>query len=400
MTTRKTLDALLAEEDDLGLLDVRPAAPRVATEEMRIEQNFEEILVFVDRHGYPPGKGGKEHRASGAEKTLEMRLRAMRGKPQLAERLRPLDRHGLLATIELTKPSSLDELLDSDDELLRDVNESIFTLRHVRKPSARPDKVSERVVCADFNSFKPMFDQVAADLVSGDRTAMRFKNEQEIEAGGFFVLNGVMAYVAEVKDPHVRNGKRNARLRVVFENGTEGQNLLRSLATELYKDPSGRRISEPNAGSLFDAAPTTEIIPSPPGRVTGYIYVVRSLSADPAIRQLGNDLYKIGFTTGSIDDRVRGAKDDPTFLLAPVHLVRSYDAIDMSVSKFENLIHRFFVDACLDIEIPDRFGRPFRPREWFLLSIETVERAVEMLVDGSIVHHRYDRRSGLIRAIG
>lgn len=399
MTTRQTLDALLAEEDDLGLLDVKPAAPRIATEEARIEQNFEEISGFIDRHGFLPGKGGEGRRASPAEKTLEMRLRAMRGKPELVERLRPLDRYGLLRALDFPPPSSLEELLDSDDELLKDLNESLFTLRHVREPSARPDKVSERVACVDFDIFKPLFDQVALALASGDRTTMRFKNEQEIEAGGFFVLNGVMVYVAEVKDPHVRNGKRNARLRVVFENGTEGQNLLRSLATELYKDPSGRRISEPNAGPLFDSAQTTETIPSSPGRVTGYIYVARSLSSDPAIRRLGNDLYKIGFTTGAIDDRVRGAKDDPTFLLAPVQLVRSYDAIDMNVSKFENLIHRFLADACLDIEIPDRFGRPFRPREWFLLSIETVERAVEMLVDGSIVYHRYDRQSGLIRTI-
>ncbi|MFX8215234.1 GIY-YIG nuclease family protein, partial [Acinetobacter baumannii] len=77
--------------------------------------------------------------------------------------------------------------------------------------------------------------------------------EQEIEAGGFFILNGVMVYVAEVRDPHIRNGKRNARLRLIFDNGTEGQNLLRYLATQLYKHPNGRRISDPNAGPLFGA---------------------------------------------------------------------------------------------------------------------------------------------------
>lgn len=397
--TRKTLDELLAEEDDLDLLNVKPAVSKVAPEESRIEQGFEEISVFVDRHGFPPGDGPKERRVSPAERTLAMRLRAMRGKPELAERLHPLDRHELLRDVEPPPPSSLDELLDSDDELLNDPNESIFALRHVHRPKARPDKVSERVACAEFEKFKPLFDRVAADLASGERKTMRFKNEQEIEAGWFFVLNGVMAYVAEVNDPHVRNGKKNARLRLVFENGTEGQNLLRSLATELYKDPAGRRISEPNAGPLFDPTPTTETVSAPVGRVTGHIYVARSLSPDPAIRELGNDLYKIGFTSGSVDDRLRGAKDDPTFLLAPVHLVRSYDAIDMNANRFEHLIHRFFADACLNIEIPDRFGKPFRPREWFLLSIDVVERAVEMLTDGSIVHHRYDRRTGEIRQI-
>lgn len=397
--TKKTLDELLAEEDDLDLLNVKPVVSKVVSGDARIELGFEEILAFVDHNGFSPGEGPEGRRVSPAERTLAMRLRATRGKPELAERLRPLDRHGLLRDAEPPPPSSLDELLDSDDELLNDPNDSLFALRHVRKPAARPDKVSERVACADFETFKPLFDRVVADLALGERKTMRFKNEQEIEAGGFFVLNGVMAYVAEVNDPHVRNGKRNARLRLVFENGTEGQNLLRSLATELYKDPAGRRISEPNAGPLFDSAPTTETLPAPVGRITGRIYVVRSLSPEPAIRKLGHDLYKIGFTSGSLEDRLRGAKDDPTFLLAPVHLVRSYDAIDMSANRFEHLIHRFFADACLDIEIPDRFGKPFRPREWFLLSIEIVERAVEMLVDGSIVRHRYDRRSGEIRPI-
>ena len=397
--TKKTLDELLAEEDDLDLLNVKPAVSKIASDESRIEQGFEEISDFVDRNGFPPGEGPEGRRVSPAERTLAMRLRATRSKPELAERLNPLDRHGLLRDVEPPSPSSLDELLDSDDELLNDPNESIFSLRHVRRPAARPDKVSERVACTEFEAFKPLFDRVAADLASGERNTMRFKNEQEIEAGGFFILNGVMAYVAEVNDPHVRNGKRNARLRLVFENGTEGQNLLRSLATELYKDPAGRRISEPNAGPLFDPTPTTETISAPVGRVTGHIYVVRSLSHDPAIRKLGNEFYKIGFTSGSLDDRLRGAKDDPTFLLAPVHLVRSYDAIDMNANRFEHLIHRFFADACLDIEILDRFGKPFRPREWFLLPIDVVERAVKMLVDGSIVHHRYDRDTGELRQI-
>lgn len=396
---KKTLDELLAEEDDLDLLNVKPAISKAVSEESRIEQGFEEISVFVDHHGFPPGEGPEGRSVSPAERTLAMRLRATRGKPELAEHLRPYDRHELLRDVEQSTPSSLDELLNSDDELLNDPNESIFSLRHVRRPAARPDKISERVACSEFETFKPLFDRVAADLASGERKTMRFKNEQEIEAGGFFVLNGVMAYVAEVNDPHVRNGKRNARLRLVFENGTEGQNLLRSLATELYKDPAGRRISEPNAGPLFDPTPTSETMPPPVGRVTGHIYVVRSLSPDPTIRKLGNNLYKIGFTNSSLDVRLRGAKDDPTFLLAPVHLVRSYDTIDMNASRFEYLIHRFFADACLDIEIPDRFGRPFRPREWFLLSIDLVERAVEMLVDGSIVRHRYDHQTGEIRQI-
>ena len=234
--------------------------------------------------------------------------------------------------------------------------------------------------------------------MTGKRKSMKFANEQEIEAGGFFILHGVMVYVAEVNDPHIRNGKRNARLRLIFENGTEGKNLLRSLATELYKDPSGRRLSEPNAGPLFDPAPTTTTVAGPNERITGCIYIVRSLSPSPEIAKLDGQLFKIGFTTGSFEDRIRGAKDDPTFLMAPVHPVRTYDAINLNANKFENLMHRFFADARLDIEIMDRFGKPFRPREWFLLPLPVIEAAIAMLLDGTILRHRYDAAAGEIVA--
>lgn len=117
---------------------------------------------------------------------------------------------------------------------------------------------------------------------------------------------------------------------------------------------------------------------------------VRSHSPSPEIAKLDGQFFKIGFTTGSFEDRIRGAKDDPTFLMAPVHPVRTYDAINLNANKFENLIHRFFAEARMDIEVMDRFGKPFRPREWFLLPLPVIETAIAMLIDGTILQHRYD----------
>src|ERR1041384_207798 len=111
------------------------------------------------------------------------------------------------------------------------------------------------------------------------RKAIPFANEQEISAGEFFILNGVLVYVAGVGETHIRNGKKNARLRLIFDNGTEGNNLLRSLATELYKDPNGRRVTTTDMGPLFTNAPATA------DTATGMIYVVKSLSSDPDIRK-------------------------------------------------------------------------------------------------------------------
>lgn len=389
---RQTLDELLAESDDLGLLDVKPHPVNTSTDAVRIQQAFEEINVFVDRHHFGPGERQAGEKVSVSERTLQVRLKTYRENSDITEQLKEVDRHGLLTTkaTQPLPPTCLDDILDLDDELLSEASEDIFTFRHARPAAARPDKISERKPCEDFEQFKPLFDQAAADLVTGKRKSMKFANEQEIEAGGFFILHGVMVYVAEVNDPHIRNGKRNARLRLIFENGVEGKNLLRSLATELYKDPSGRRLSEPNAGPLFDPTPTIATVVGPNERITGCIYVVRSLSSSPEIAKLDGQLFKIGFTTGSFEDRIRTAKDDPTFLMAPVHPVRSYDAINLNANKFESLMHRFFAEARLDIEIMDRFGKPFRPREWFLLSLPVIETAIAMLLDGTILRYRYD----------
>ncbi|HGF4014073.1 GIY-YIG nuclease family protein [Burkholderia cenocepacia] len=390
MVTRKTLDELLSEEDSSGLLDVRPKVRAATDETSRARAQFEEINTFVDRMGFGPGQGPAERKMGVSERALQMRLRAYQNNPTLIEELRGLDRHGLLGSAR-PDPKSLDDILGAGDDLLDDPHADLFHLRHVKPSAAKPDMVSERVPCEDFDTFRPLFDKAAADLSSGVRRSMRFANEQEIEAGSFYILNGVMVYVAEVRDPHIRNGKRNARLRVIFDNGTEGQNLLRSLATELYKDPNGRRISDPNPGPLF-TAPTTEVAREavPKERVTGRIYVVRSLSTQPEIARLDGQLFKIGFTTGSVETRLRAAADDPTFLMAPVAPVMTYEAINLNVNAFERILHHLFAQARLDIEIKDRFGKPIKPREWFLLPISIIEQAVPMIVDGSILGYRYD----------
>lgn len=395
MATKKTLDDLLSEEGDSELLRVKPKAAKASDADARARAQFEEINVFVDRNGFAPGQGPEGRKIGVMERSYQARLRAYAEDPSLRAAVSSLDRHGLLASAEdKPPPASLDDILASGDPLLDDPNEGIFDLVHAKAAPAKPEMVSERVPCKDFDQFKPIFDKAASELASGVRRSMRFANEQEIEAGGFFILNGVMVYVAEVRDPHVRNGKRNARLRLIFDNGTEGQNLLRSLATELYKDPNGRRISDPNPGPLFGSQPTSETrTESPQDRITGLIYVVRSLSSLPEIARLDGNLFKIGFTTGTLEARLRGAEDDPTFLMAPVKPVMSYQAVNLNANAFERLVHHFFGEARLDIEVKDRFGKAIKPREWFLLPLPIIEQAIPLIVDGSILRYRYDHRA-------
>ena len=196
-----------------------------------------------------------------------------------------------------------------------------------------------------------------------------------------------MVYVAEVGETHVRNGKKNARLRLIFDNGTEGNHLLRSLATELYKDPNGRRVTSTDMGPLFEDRPAEG------DTQTGMIYVVKSLSADPELRKLDGLLHKIGFTAGKMEIRIQSAKDDPTFLMAPVRPVATYTLYNINKVKLENLLHNFFAEARLDIEITDRFGKKVKPREWFMLPIDVISEAISRRRDGSITDYRFDSKT-------
>jgi hypothetical protein len=378
MARRPTLEEILSDDSDL--LDVKASASSATTEGQRVIDSLNEINRFVDRFKRRPGETDKP---SVSERGLRIKLNGLLNDASLRAVLLPYDRHGLLPAEACAAPKSLDDILD-DDDLLSTQQDDIFDLVHVRPSTAKPDEIAERQVCAEFGKFKPLFDQCVRDLSEGKRTAIPFANEQEIEAGEFFILNGVMVYVAEVGETHIRNGKKNARLRLIFDNGTEGNNLLRSLATELYKDSNGRRVTSTNMGPLFEDKPQEG------DTQTGMIYVVKSLSTDPEIRKLDGLLHKIGFTAGKMEVRIQSAKDDPTFLMAGVHPVATYTLYNIDRVKLEHLLHTFFAEARLNIEIADRFGKRIKPREWFLLPPEVISEAVSRLKDGSIVNYRYD----------
>ncbi|MEY9634091.1 hypothetical protein ABIF66_002320 [Bradyrhizobium japonicum] len=381
---KPTLDDLLKGSDPL--LNVKPPTARTASsEQQRVLDTFVEVNKFIDHYKRKPGDTDKP---SVSERALRMKLNGLLADPAVREVLTPHDRHALLVAAPVKQPQTLDEIFA--DDLLKTPQDDIFDLVHVKPAAAKPDEVAERQVCAEFEKFKPLFERCVREMAEGKRKAIPFANEQEIGAGEFFILNGVLVYVAEVGETHIRNGKKNARLRLIFDNGTEGNNLLRSLATELYKDPNGRRITTTDMGPLF-----TDTFAAGDAQ-TGMIYVVKSLSDDPEIRRLDGALHKIGFTSGKMEIRIQNAKDDPTFLMAPVHPVTTYTLYNIDRVKLEHLLHDFFASARLDIEITDRFGRKVRPREWFLVPSLIIGEAVARLKNGSIVNYRYDRDAGAL----
>lgn len=361
--------------------------------EERIIAGFEEIQRFTDEHGRAPQHG--EDRDI-FERLYAVRLDRLRALEECRLLLVPLDRQGLLSSAEDDAPATPAEEMDADAlmaELAGAAGASEITeLRHVRSTAEKraAEEIANREPCPDFERFKPLFEQVRIDLDSGVRTTRQFVKDAgflkaDIIEGQFFILGGQVAYVAEVGETfRAPNGETDARLRVVYSNGTESNLLRRSLQRALYKDEAGRRITEPSAGPLFAGESDDEDIAS------GTIYVLRSKSDHPLVSANRDVLHKIGVTGGDITRRLANARLDPTFLMAEVEVVATYTLYNINRVKLENLIHRIFAPAQLDIEIKDRFGNPIVPREWFLVPRFVVDDAVERIKDGSITDYIYD----------
>jgi hypothetical protein len=252
-----------------------------------------------------------------------------------------------------------------------------------------PDYIAQRESCRDFDQFEGAFKACHQDLRNGKRQLLQFANEQQIQQGQFFVLKGIMAYVAAVGEKEKKGGKVNARLRCIFENGTESAMLLRSLATELYKD--GRRVTE-HEDKLIDELEGIKKEDSQ----TGYIYVLKSLSSQPGIADQ-TDLYKIGYSSSSVEERIKNAKDEPTYLMAPVKIVTSFECYNLNPQKLELILHKFFGQVCLEVDVFDQNGKRYTPREWFIAPITVIEEAIRLVITGEIVGFKYDKEERLIR---
>ena len=378
------LDELAAE-----LAEFAPAEKKGgrSPREERIIAGFEEIQRFYDTHGRAPQHG--ENRDI-FERLYAVRLDRLRSLEECRSLLAPLDRQGLLADTVRTDMAPVETM--DDDELLAELEDGnaasdIMELRHVRTSAEKraAEEIANRARCEDFDRFKPLFEQVQHEIDTGIRETRPFELKAEIQAGSWFIVSGQKAYVAEAGEIFTNaQGRSDARLRVIFDNGTESNLLMRSLQRALNKDEAGRRITEPVAGPLFSSQQAEE------DQASGTIYVLRSKSDHPTVAANRELVHKIGVTGADVSQRVAGARLQPTFLMADVEIVATYKLFNIKRSKLESLIHRVFSAAQLNIEIKDRFGNPVVPREWFLVPLFIVDEVVGRIKDGTITEFRYD----------
>lgn len=382
---------IFAEEDTLGLLATKTTAPVRSSEEEIVVGQFAAINAFIDQHGFLPGSTDNGREPSLQEYGLEGNLTAFRENDSYHALLSGLDRHELIgvAAIVQALPTTIDAILASDDALLSSPAEEIFTLKHVSNTptsKASPDDIAKRRPCKEFERFAPIFAELKDDLKSGQRIAKPFERENSVVPGAFFILNGIISYVADVDNRQRQRNDRETRIRVIFDNGMEGNHLLRSFARMLYDDENGRQIIEKApevSGPLFTGQPDAGDF----GPVKGTVYVVESLSEDPNIVALKGRLYKIGFTTQDAAKRLSEAEKDPTFLCAKVQLRATFET-NFNPHKLEQLLHQFFAHANFQVEVT--LGRPVNPKEWFVVPLDVVEETVKRILDRSIVNYRYD----------
>lgn len=395
---RPTLDEIFEEPDEFGLLDVRLKPRGIRPPDLERDAGLvREVNDFYDRYGRLPNEDASDHD--------EMRLGTIwRG---LVGRADPdvfadVDRNGLLVThptetapavrdwrddpLEDEIPASLDDIFDEDDGV---VSEAFTQIRNVTPVAERhvPDHRAEFFPCPDFETFRPAFEELQADLEDGNReaSAVSLREVIDVQEGSYFIRNGLLAYIAEKAEMTARGGKRDHRLRVIFSNGTESDPLISSFRKALASDPTARVIHRPGVGPLDPDWEADHL------DLTGTIYVARSRSDQPAIAAVRDILLKIGVTTQDVQRRIADARNDPTFLLAPVDIVATYELRNLSRRKVEGLLHRFF-DAARprDLWIMDRFDRRIYPREWFYVLPEHVSQAVAAIRNGTLHELRYD----------
>lgn len=388
MDKQSVLDEIFGN-DPFGLLNIKPTNTSARNADERLLTSFEELNTFFEKNNREPKQGGgvQEHQ-------LYARLKSLRESPTKMEMLKSHDRFGLLI-YEAKEINSLDDILADDMlGLLDDDSEGLFDLKHVKDIDERAstDFVARRKPCKDFDQFEQLLKDVQKDLANGKRKLVEFKMGN-LRENTFYVHNGVLFLLKEIniskKDHYRADGTRvreDGRTRCIFENGTESNMLKRSVEKLLYAN--GKTVSE-NADRVADTFIEKFSNINENDQESGYIYILKSKSEKPEIKAIQN-LYKIGFSTVEVEERIKNASQEPTYLMADVRIIMTFKCYNMNTHKLEQLLHTFFGKACLSIDIFDKNGNRHTPREWFIAPLKIIEQAIELIISGNIINYRYD----------
>jgi len=388
-----TIDDIF-NDDDFGLLDSKAKTSTVKTDEDRLIDSFEEINVFFDKNNREPNS------SSMSEYGLLAKLKNFRQNEKQKKTLKPFDRHNLLGFVEMEK-QTIDDILNEEDDfglLDSDKDLDIFRFKHTPKPDERAesDFVARRKTMKekDFEKYETMFQKVHKEIKEGRRKIKPFKNiEKNLHVGDYYLMDGILLYLESAnlkqEETELDSGNRvriEGRTRTVFENGTFSNMLFRSLGKQIQKN--GKLITNTNEKLEQELFVNTGLVKEEDLQ-TGWIYVLKSKSTNAELSSIQN-LYKIGFASNSVDDRIKNAKNEATYLFADVKKIATYKVYNRNADKLENLLHRFFASACLDIDLFNEKGQRLNPREWFVVPFNVIEESIQLILNENIVNYEYD----------
>ena len=379
------------KEDKDELLNT-PNRPTVVSKDKQLVESFIEINSFFKTQNREPVSGENI-----SERKLAARLAQIKTDKELIKTLKPFDEYNLLG--EIKEIETIEDIFENDSSNILDISdeEELFDIKNFKLEKNRTDFVARRRTCKDFKKFRPMFETIHKDLKEQKRKLLEF-TEKDLNQGRFFILEGIMVYVDKVdlvtrefqdKTQGFRK-RQDSRIRCIFENGLESNMYFRSLQKLLYKD--GKRISETNEEAL-------EIFEKNLGSskdFTGYIYVLRSLSQKPEIKKIPN-FYKIGFSTNTVEERIKNCENEPTFLNDKIEIMSETPIYGYAVSKIENIIQSFFAAKRLDIEIADKNGYLVKPKEWFSVSLDIIHQSIKLLSENKLKDFVYDGQNDQIQ---
>lgn len=390
MINKDKILSKIFDDDPLGILNVKANVSNKVTSDERLEASFEEINKFVDENKREP----EPNIANISEYKLYSTLKGLRENPEKIEALNSLDKNSLLIKEE-KQINSVDDIFSDDSlNILEDNSEDIFNFKHTPKDFER-DKaefIGRRTKCKDFDNYEPRFKEVQNDLSLGKRKLIKFKFST-LREGSYYVHNGQLFLIESIDFTREHGFKeggarvfKDGRTRCIFENGTESNILLRTVEKNLYNN--GKAVTE-NVSKVLDEFNEQFSGVSEEDKESGYIYALKSKSKKEEISSIEN-LYKIGFCSTSVEERIKNAEKQPTYLMAPVQIVSSWKCYNMNAKKFEQLIQRFFGESCLDIDVFDENDKRHSPREWFIAPLEEIENAISLIITGKIVDYKYD----------
>lgn len=397
MDKEKVLDAIF-NNDEFDILNVKSKISNARNADERLSASFNEINDFFEKHSKEP----QPNPGNIAEFQLYSRLKSIRADIEKIKSLEEQDMYGLLKK-EVKEINSIDDIFNDDTFDLLEDDTDLFDFKHTPKTDERmaTDFVAKRKSLKDFHKYEPLFKEIQSDLATGKRKLVDFKMDN-LRVGAYYVHNGVLFLLEEInitKKEHYREDgtrvREDGRTKCIFENGTQSNMLKRSVEKILYAN--GKVVSE-NIEKVNESFIEKFSAITDEDEAAGYIYVLRSKSKDERITEMDN-LYKIGYSKDTVEERIKNAEKDPTYLMAQVKIITTWKCYNMNPQKLEQLLHNFFGKSCLDIDIFDEKKRRHTPREWFVAPIEIIEQAIELIISGEVVNYSYDEVNCFIKKI-